>query len=155
MTEQQPPEGEDDQQQQAPEGDDEQQQAPEGDDEQQQAPEGEPEGDTFPREYVTRLRDQNATYRKRSRDMETRAVRAEHALFTERVRGLGILADPADLPFSEDLLADPDALAAAVDDLVKAKPHLRRRGTAQGVGSHERHEGDAAVSLLGLMRRNT
>jgi hypothetical protein len=39
----------------------------------------------------------------------------------------GQLADPTDLEFDEDHLDDPDALAAAVDDLLARKPHLASR----------------------------
>ena len=87
----------------------------------------------------------------RSEYRGTRADELERALFTERVRALDVLADPTDLPFSAELLDDPDALRDAVDSLVSSRPHYRRRGVATGTGSREEHAGPG-VSLLGLMR---
>ena len=109
------------------------------------------DGDTFPRSYVKRLRERSAGYRARAKDAEARTAELERALFTERVRALDVLADPTDMPFSADMLDDPDALRDAVDSLVASRPHYRRRGVATGTGSHEEHAGPG-VSLLGLMR---
>ena len=109
------------------------------------------DGDTVPRSYVKRLRERSAGYRTRANAAEARADELERALFTERVRALDVLADPTDLPFSAELLDDPDALRDAVDALVASRPHYRRRGVATGTGSHEEHAGPG-VSLLGLMR---
>lgn len=110
------------------------------------------EGDTFPRPYVERLRSRSAGYRARAKTAEGRVSELERELFTERVRALDVLADPTDLPYDPEALDDPDALRAAVDELVGKRPHLRRRGVARDTGSREQHEGGDAVSLLGLMR---
>ena len=83
----------------------------------------EPEPETFPRSYVEELRQENGSYRQRAQKGDTYAQR----LHTELVRATGKLADPTDLPFDEDHLDDPDALAAAVDDLLTRKPHLAQR----------------------------
>jgi hypothetical protein len=81
------------------------------------------EGDTFPRSYVVKLRSENARYRERARNADAYAKR----LHVELVRATGKLADPSDLETSEDHLDDPDALAAAIDDLLARKPHLASR----------------------------
>lgn len=81
------------------------------------------DGDTFPREYVERLRRENAESRtkaKRADDLAARVFRLE-------VAATGRLADPADLPYADDLLEDPEALTAAIDALLAAKPHLASR----------------------------
>lgn len=135
----------DDQQddQQDDDGDDDQ----EGDDDQQA-------GDTFPRPYVERLRARSAGYRARAKQAEERTGELERALFTERVRALDVLADPTDLPYDAELLEDSDALAEAVRQLVKDRPHYRRRGTLDGAGtgSRDRAGSTDGVSLTGIMR---
>lgn len=109
--------------------------------------------DAFDRAYVKRLRARSAGYRTRANAAEGRVSELERALFTERVRALDVLADPADLPYDPDALEDPDALRAAVTDLVAKRPHLRRRGVAGGeTGAREQHDSADPVSLLGLMR---
>ena len=55
-------------------------------------------------------------------------------MHTEVVRPAGKLADPTDLEFDEDHLDDPDALAAAVDDLLARKPHLASRRPTGEIG---------------------
>lgn len=127
---------------------------PEGDDDEDQDDEDDEDddGDTFPRHYVERLRSRSAGYRARAKTAEGRVTELEQALYTERVRALDVLADPTDLPYDPDALDDPDALRAAVDELVSKRPHLRRRGVARDTGSREQHEGGDSVSLLGLMR---
>lgn len=115
--------------------------------------EGMGEEDTFPRSYVKRLRDRSAGYRHRATAAEARADELARALFADRVRALDVLADPTDLEYSADLVDSPDELAAAVDDLVTRKPHLRRRGVmGDQAGNREQHDGSDAVSLLGIMR---
>ena len=103
--------------------------------------------ETFSREYVTKLRDENAKLRVRAHG----ADELRHRLHTELVRATGKLADPADLAYSDDHLTDPDTLAAAIDELVTAKPHLRAR-TFSDVGQGRRGTGEEPVSLLGLLK---
>ena len=88
------------------------------------------EAETFPRSYVEELRRENARYRERARNADTYAKR----LHTELVRATGRLADPTDLEFNEDHLDDPDALAAAVDELLARKPHLAAAGLSARSG---------------------
>lgn len=134
------------------EGDD--QPAPEGDQDDDEGDDEDDGSDTFPRPYVERLRARSAGYRARAKDAEARTGELERALFTERVRALDVLADPADLPFNADLLDDADGLRTAVAELVRSRPHYRRRGTTSsaGTGSREQAAGSSSVSLLGLMR---
>ena len=84
----------------------------------------------FPRSYVERLRRENQTYRDRAKSADVVAQR----LHVELVRATGKLADPSDMPFDPEHLDDPDALAAAIDDLLKAKPHLASRRPTGDIG---------------------
>ncbi|MFV0430324.1 MAG: hypothetical protein ACK5KO_12975 [Arachnia sp.] len=86
--------------------------------------------DTFPREYVEKLRAEAA-------DARVRAKRADDLardLFAARVTATGRLADPSDLDYDEALLDDAEALDAAVDDLLATKPHLASRTPRGDVG---------------------
>ena len=91
---------------------------------------GEDTGETFPRSYVEELRAENQRYRERGK----RADELARRLHTALVAATGRLADPSDLPFDEAHLADPDALAAAVDDLLARKPHLLSRKPTGEIG---------------------
>ena len=87
-------------------------------------------------------------YRERARNADTYAKR----LHAELVRATGRLADPTDVPFDENHLDDPDALAAAVDDLLARKPHLASRRPTGEIG-----QGASAptttVDLASLLRQ--
>lgn len=121
---------------------------PAGDDANVQADEPrDDEPDTFPREYVQKLRDENAKYRQRAGKADAYAQR----LHAELVRATGKLADPTDLPFDADHLDDPDTLAAAIDTLLAAKPHLASRRPIGEIGQGATDSGDT-VSLAGLLR---
>lgn len=106
--------------------------------------------DTFPRSYVERLRQESAAYR-------TKAAKAEalsDALWESRLKALGALADPTDLPRPED--ADPlddEAVGAAVKDLLERKPHLASRVPRGNVGQGYVAPSEP-VSLLGMLRSN-
>jgi hypothetical protein len=97
------------------------------------------DADTFPRSYVERLRRESANYRERANTADTYAQRLQ----TELVRATGRLADPTDLAFDQSHLDDPNALAAAIDELLARKPDLASRrptgdigqGAVSGVGS--------------------
>ena len=115
----------------------------EGDDEDQAD-----DADTFPRAYVEKLRAQNARYRERAKTAEGYAKR----LHTEIVRATGRLADPTDLEFDEDHLDDPDALAAAIDDLLDRKPHLASRKPVGDIGQGARSNGAGQVGLLSILK---
>ena len=104
--------------------------------------------DTFPRKYVEELRDENARYRKRAQQADDLAHRV-HRLMVERT---GRLADPDDLEFDEEHLQDEATLAAALDALLDAKPHLASRRPTGDIGQGATQAG-GAVDLAALMRK--
>lgn len=116
-----------------------------------QGDDGQGDGDTFPREYVEKLRGQNAKYRDRAKVADTYAQR----LHTEMVRATGRLADPTDIPFDEGHLDDPDALVAAIDELLARKPHLASRKPVGDIGQGNRGGASQPFSLLGLLKERT
>ena len=107
------------------------------------------EGDTFPRDYVVKLRDENAKYRQRAQDRDDVAQRLHTAL----VAATGRLADAADLPFNEDHIVDPDKMISAIDELLQAKPHLASRKPSGNIGQGVSVVSDT-VSLSGLLKAN-
>ncbi|WP_437340081.1 hypothetical protein [Mycolicibacterium fortuitum] len=111
------------------------------------APESEGEPDTFPREYVEKLRQENGKYRQRAQQADDLAQR----LHTELVRASGKLADPTDLPYDENHLASADNMAAAIDDLLARKPHLAARKPVGDIGQGATPSAQP-VSLLGLLK---
>lgn len=96
----------------------------------------EPEGDTFPREYVEKLREENARYRTRAGKADEATARLLAATVKEATAG--ILTDPTDLPDGDyldgDGWPDPDAITIAARDLVEAKPHLADRRPRGNIG---------------------
>lgn len=117
-------------------------------------PEGsdsESDPDTFPRAYVEKLRSQNARYRERAKTAEAYGKR----LHTEIVRATGRLADPTDLEFDEGHLDDPDALTAAIDDLLARKPHLASRKPVGDIGQGPRGSASQGVGLLQMLKDRT
>lgn len=114
----------------------------------EQEPEEDSGEDTFPRSYVERLRDENAKYRQRAQRSDELAER----LHRELVARTGRLADPADLPFDEAHLDDPEALAEAVEELVAAKPHLASRKPTGSVGQGVMSGASTTVDLAGILR---
>jgi hypothetical protein len=111
-------------------------------------PESDPEPDTFPREVVEKLRQENGKYRQRAQLADTYAQR----LHTELVRATGKLADPTDLPFDEAYIDDADALNAAIDELATRKPHLATRRPSGDIGQGQRGSAAQPFSLLGLLK---
>lgn len=110
---------------------------------------GSDEQDTFPRAYVEKLRKENAGYREKAKRTEELEHRLHHAL----VAADGRLADPDDLEFAPEHLDDPDALAAAVTDLVKNKPGLKAQKFTGSIGAGDRGTPKKApVDLISLMR---
>lgn len=105
------------------------------------------EPDTFPRDYVEKLRDESARYRQRAGKADDLARRV-HRL---QVEATGLLADPDDLEFNADHLDDPDALTAAIDDLLARKPHLASRRIVGDVGQGVTD--NAPTDLAAIMRR--
>jgi hypothetical protein len=107
------------------------------------------DAETFPREYVVKLRDENAKYRQRAGQTDDLA----HRLHLELVKGTGRLADATDLPFDDAHLTDADALTAAVDALLTSKPHLASRKPTGNIGQGASVVADT-LSLSGLLRSN-
>ncbi|APE18267.1 hypothetical protein BOH72_26295 [Mycobacterium sp. WY10] len=123
------------------------------------APDGDAEGaqvdteaDTFPRDYVVKLRQESAGYRDRAKLAETRADELAQALFTARVAATGKLADATDLEFAPTLLDDTEGLSAAIDALISAKPHLKARNVSGSVGQGERGGKTAAPTFASLLQ---
>ncbi|WP_345313893.1 hypothetical protein [Gordonia alkaliphila] len=106
-------------------------------------PEDEPE--TFPREYVEKLRQENGKYRQRAQQADDLAQRLHTAL----VAADGRLQDPTDLAFDPSHL-DDDNLTAAIDDLIERKPHLAARRIVGDVGQGATTTA-GAVNLLGIL----
>lgn len=80
--------------------------------------------ETFPRAYVEQLRQESAGYRTRAQRSDALAA----ALWEARVAATGRLVNPAELPLPDD--ADPmdaEAVNAAVEALLTAKPYLANR----------------------------
>lgn len=109
---------------------------------------GQEEPDTFPREYVERLRDENAKWRQRAQQADDYAQRLHTAL----VEATGRLADPTDLEFNTEHLEDTGALTAAIDDLVARKPHLAARRPSGSIGQGAVGSSSNTVDLAGLLR---
>ena len=105
--------------------------------------------ETFPREYVEKLRKEAAEARLKAKKADDYA----RALFAARVAATGRLADPSDLPFNTDLVDDLPALEAAIDDLLAQHPHYAARtprgDIGQGVGA-VRHDD---IDLAAILRR--
>jgi hypothetical protein len=106
------------------------------------------EEEQFPRSYVEELREEAARHRTHAKDRDTLAHRLHEAL----VAGTGRLADPSDLDFDEAHLDDPEALTAALDELLTAKPHLASRKIHGDVGQGAQAD-TSAVDLAGLLRQ--
>lgn len=109
------------------------------------AAEGEPE--LFPATYVTELRAEAAKHRSKYKSLAAQLVHAWAAAD-------GRMVDPTDLPVV-DVEADEDgnysreAVTAAIDRLLKSKPHLAaQRPAPLPQGARPDKEG---VSLLGLL----
>lgn len=108
------------------------------------------EPETFPKEYVEKLRKENGDNRVKAKRADDLAKRLHTAL----VRESGRLADPSDLPFDEAHLEDPEALTAAIDDLLTRKAHLASRRPSGDIGQGVLSEDDDNVSLAGILRSN-
>jgi hypothetical protein len=111
--------------------------------------------ETFTREYVQKLRDEAAGHRVKAKRADALAAR----LVTAQAALTGRLADPTDLPFTEDLLdddglVDETKVRAAVDDLINRKPHLAARRPTGDVGLGARAE-TSEMGLAALLRSGT
>ena len=115
----------------------------------QEAPEdAQDDAETFPRDYVEKLRKEAAEARVKAKKADELA----RELFTAKVTATGRLADPSDLPFSDELVADADALSAAIDALLEAKPHLASRTPRGDVGQGPTGGNSDDVDLAAMLR---
>ena len=105
--------------------------------------------DMFPRDVVEKLRRENAAARTKAKDRDTLAQRLHRVL----VEQTGRLADPTDLPFDEAHLADPEALTAAIDELLTRKPHLAARTFHGNIGQGATTD-PASIDLAAILRHN-
>lgn len=103
--------------------------APEPDDATDAAGGGEPEqeSETFPRSYVEQLRAENRRYREPGK----RADELARRLHTALVAATGRLADPDDLPYTDEYLDSPEALSSAIDSAASDRRHRSRRDAIQ------------------------
>jgi hypothetical protein len=102
--------------------------------------------DTFPREYVEKLRQESAKYRDRAKAADD----LRHRLHDALAQLDGRLADPTDLAYADEHLDD---VGAAITDLIERKPHLARKPSGD-VGQGNRGTGESA-NLLGILRQFT
>ena len=105
------------------------------------------EQDTFPREYVEKLRDENAKYRQRAQKADDLAHRLHNAL----TEATGRLQDASDLPYDESHLDDPEALQRAIQELLAKKPHLGSRKPAGNIGQGASNTTDT-IDLAAMLR---
>ena len=114
-----------------------------------QAAQGAAQGnaETFPREYVEKLRKEAAEARLKAKKADDYA----QALFTARVAATGRLADPSDLPFDPELVDDMDGLKSAIDELLLAHPHYASRTPQGDIGQGATTTSDT-VDLAGILR---
>lgn len=119
----------------------------EGGNDPEAAESGSEDPETFPREYVVKLRKENAGHRERAKRADALAQRLHTAL----VEATGKLADSRDLPFDEAHLDDPEALQQAIQSLLTERPHLASRKPMGDIGQGATSEPEA-FGLGGLLR---
>ncbi|MFB1297335.1 hypothetical protein ACAG24_017635 [Mycobacterium sp. pW049] len=123
---------------------------PESDPKHEDHPEAD-DAETFPREYVEKLRKESKGYRERAKTAEANLDATLRELFRFKVERNGKLADPEDLKYDAELLADDDALDAAVDDLLAKHPHYAKRKVGGTVGQGVTGTKDEPFSLMGRL----
>lgn len=112
------------------------------------------DGESFPRVYVEQLRRKQQTYRHRAKVAERRAEQLSRELYRSRVDELGLLADPDDMAYDDELLMNGDALRDAVTELVRTKPHLAARRVRGNIGQHDEPAGSSGPTLGAILRAN-
>jgi hypothetical protein len=97
--------------------------------------ESEPDDDgrTFDYGYVKGLREEAKSWRIKA----AKADELQARLHAELTKADGRLADPADLPFDADHLADSQKHVDAITELLNAKPHYATRKPAPGSTIHQ------------------
>jgi hypothetical protein len=93
----------------------------------------ESEPETFPREYVSQLRDEAKSWRLKA----AKADELQARLHAELTKADGRLADWQDLPFNTEHLEDPAKHAEAISQLLRDKPHYANRKPAPGSTIHQ------------------
>ncbi|WIY81387.1 hypothetical protein [Propionimicrobium sp. PCR01-08-3] len=106
------------------------------------------DADTFPREYVEKIRKEAAEARVKAKRAEDLA----REVFTLRVAATGKLADPNDLPFDETILDDPSRLDAAIDELISQHPHYATRMPHGDIGQGAKQTDGGNVDLAAMLR---
>lgn len=99
------------------------------------APAAQIEGDepeVFDRAYVSQLRSESAERRTAAKAAEEKADSRSRQLFRAKVAATGKLADADDQPYDETLLDDDEALNAAIDATIAARPHYASRKPVPG-----------------------
>jgi hypothetical protein len=110
------------------------------------------DSDAFDRAYVEKLRKESAGYRDKAKTAEAHTDAANKRLHAALVTATGRLADPADLPYDTEHLDDPDALNAAIDSLLEAKPHFRSRVPRGDVGQGVKDSAAPQFDLGAMLR---
>ncbi|KAB1947676.1 hypothetical protein F8227_08980 [Brevibacterium linens ATCC 9172] len=113
----------------------------------QEIPESDDEQDTFPRDYVEKLRDESAKYRQRAQRADELAQKLHKTL----VESTGRLMNADDLEFDEKHLDDPEKLTEAIDELLEAKPYLGKRTPKGDIGQGASGASET-VDLAGMLR---
>lgn len=109
-----------------------------------------PEPKTYDESYVKTLRKESAGYREKAKRVDELGARLHAAL----VKTDGRLQDPSDLPYELEHLDDPEALTAAIDALLTAKPHLASRRPAGFIPQGATGDTGNGFSLAGMLRKN-
>lgn len=120
----------------------------------EQEQEGEELQQSFSREYVEKLRNKGANYRLRAKESEQRLETVQRALFAERVQRLDLVVDPQEVPYNAELLDSEEELLEHIEELLTAKPYLRKRKAGGDIGQHDKHTDGGGFSLLGALRAN-
>lgn len=108
--------------------------------------------ETFPRSYVEELRRENASWRDKARTAETRADELSRALFTAKVEATGKVENPAEIPYSGDILDDADALNQAIDAAISERPYIKRRNITGDAGQGVKSNTNAPQDFSALFR---
>jgi len=109
----------------------------------------------FSREYVSQIRQEAADRRKAAAEAAQRADDLSRQLFLAKVAATGKMADPNDVPYSPDLVADDEALTAAIDATLAAHPHYASRRPAPGTNIGQGPQGSPVApppSLIDAIR---
>lgn len=108
------------------------------------------DADTFPRDYVEKLRKEAGDNRTAAKAATEALEPLQRRLHATLVAGTGRLADPTDLAFDAAHLDGDATLTAAIDALLTAKPHLASRRVRDDVGQGAGEPVDA-LNLAGIL----